>query len=129
MREVIRLLVLVLLVGVHAGSALGAESAGLAEPLYVVEFTTGPAWQADKPFHEQAHAVDHSANLRRLREQGILVLGARHGAKGMIVLRTSSEEAAHSEIDQDPAVSAGVFSYTIEEFKPFFGGCVETPNP
>lgn len=125
---IIRLLVLVLLFGVHAGRTSAAENAGLAEPLYIVEFTTGPAWVADKPFHEQAHAADHSANLRRLRERGILVLGGRHGAKGMIILKTSSEAAAHSEIEQDPAVSAGIFSYTIEEFNPFFGGCVGTPS-
>lgn len=127
LRKVIRLVVIVLLFGLHAGST-SADSAGLAEPLYIVEFATGPAWVAEKPFHEQAHAAAHSANLRRLRDRGVLVLGARHGAKGMIVIRMSSRAAAQSEIDQDPAVGAGVFSYTIEEFKPFYSGCVETPT-
>ena len=46
-------------------------------PLFIVELTTGPGWLADKPFQQQPHATDHSANLRRLRETGMLLLGAR----------------------------------------------------
>jgi hypothetical protein len=57
------------------------------------------------------------------------VLGGRHGATGMVILRSSSLAAARAEIERDPSVGAGVFVYTIEEFKPFYGGCIETAAP
>lgn len=127
MRQCFHLLAPALLVfALAGGSALAAEDPPPADSLYIIEFTTGPGWVMGKPFAEQPYAADHSANLHRLREQGILVLGARHGTKGMVVLRIASEEAARAEIERDPAVKAGVFSYTIEEFKPFYGGCIDT---
>lgn len=92
--------------------------------LYVVHFLTGPAWLADKPFQEQAHAAEHSQNLRRLRESGALLIGARYADKGMIVLRADSDAQARAEIEADPAIGAGVFRYEIAEFRPFYGGCV-----
>ena len=108
-------------------SAAPADEQSVTQPdrLFLVEFTTGTAWVPDKPFGEQLHAAEHSANLRRLREAGILVLGARHGAKGMVVVRSSSESAARSEIERDLAVAAGVFAYTVEELRPFYDGCID----
>lgn len=104
-----------------------AEPPGPPKALFLVEYTTGPAWISDKPFPEQAHAADHSANLRRLRGEGTLVLGARHGDKGMVILRSGSEAAARAQVERDAAVASGVFVYTIEELRPFYGGCIEPP--
>jgi uncharacterized protein YciI len=109
------------------GPARGEET-GPSESLFLVELTTGPAWRAGEPFQVQPHAAAHSANLRRLREDGTLVLGARHGSKGMVILRSGSEAAARTEIEKDPAIAAGVFVYTIEALEPFYGGCVEPPQ-
>jgi uncharacterized protein YciI len=127
MQQRLRLLGPVLLMfALQDGRVAASEEPTPVQSLYIVEFSTGPGWVMDKPFPEQPFAGDHSANLRRLREHGILILGARHGAKGMVVLRSTSEVAARTEIEKDPSVTAGVFSYTIEEFKPFYGGCIET---
>lgn len=104
-----------------------AEPPGPPQALFLVEYTTGPAWLSQKPFPEQAHSADHSANLRRLHGEGTLVLGARHGDKGLVILRSGSEAAARAEVERDAAVVAGVFVYTIEELRPFYGGCVEPP--
>jgi uncharacterized protein YciI len=104
-----------------------AEPPGPPQAHFLVEYTTGPAWISDKPFPEQAHAADHSANLRRLRGEGTLVLGARHGDKGMVILRSGSEAAARAEVESDAAVASGVFVYTIEELRTFYGGCIEPP--
>jgi uncharacterized protein YciI len=120
--------IVVCTITLQASSGAAVESPEGVESLYVVEFTTGPAWMAGKPFPEQAHASGHSANLRRLRREGTLVLGARHGAKGMVTLRSASEAAARAEIDMDPTATAGVFVYTLEELRPFYGCCVETPS-
>ena len=93
-------------------------------PLFIVHFTTGPAWVEGKPFGEQLHARDHSANLQRLRGRGSILIGARYGETGMVILRAESEGQARAEIDQDPAVRSGIFKYTLSELRPFYNGCV-----
>jgi len=91
---------------------------------FAVEFRTGPAWRADKPAQEQAQFREHSANLRRLREAGLLVLGARIAERGFIVLAAADEAAARAEIEGDPAVQAGVFQFTLSPMAVFYGGTV-----
>ena len=107
------------------GSAPVGEVQG---KLFAVEFKTGPRWVASKQFHEQEHFREHSANLRKLREQGNLVLGARYGDKGLIVLAAESESAARAMIEQDPSVQNGIFSYELHPFSVFYGGNVQ-PQP
>ena len=93
-------------------------------PLFIVHFTTGPAWVEGKPFGEQLHAREHSANLQRLRGDQSILIGARYGETGMVILRAESEERARAEIDQDPAVRSGIFKYTLSELRPFYNGCL-----
>jgi hypothetical protein len=93
-------------------------------PLFIIHFTTGPAWVDGKPFGEQLHAREHSANLQRLRARGSILIGARYGEIGMVILRAESEDRARAEIDQDPAVRSGIFKYTLSELRPFYTGCV-----
>lgn len=102
-------------------------SAPPANKLFAVEFRVGPNWVADKPPGEQAHFRDHSANLRRLREEGILVLGARYSDKGLVVLSAPSESAARALIDEDPAVKYGIFIYELHPFLVFYGGTLSPP--
>lgn len=97
-------------------------------PLYAVEFKVGPRWVAGKPPPEQDQFREHSANLRKLREQGSLVIGARYGDKGFILLAAESEAAARALIDADPAVQHGTFVYELNEFSVFYGGAVQ-PRP
>jgi hypothetical protein len=93
-------------------------------PLFIVHFTTGPAWVEGKPFGEQLHAREHSANLQRLRGRGSILIGARYGETGMVILRAESEDRARAEIDLDLAVRSGIFKYTLSELRPFYNGCV-----
>jgi len=116
---------LLLLAGFAAGFAtLAAQTppAISAPRLFAVTFTTGPAWDAAKPPAEQAHFREHSANLARLRREGLLLLGARYADKGFIVLRAESEEAVRAQLAQDPSVAAGVFNAQIDAFNPFYHG-------
>lgn len=92
--------------------------------LFIVHFTTGPAWRADVPFQQQHHAGAHSENLKRLREEGALLLGARYADKGVIILRAATEQEARARIERDPAVEAGVFVYDLAPFHPFYDGYV-----
>jgi uncharacterized protein YciI len=93
--------------------------------LYAVEFKTGPAWDDNKKPHEQAYFREHSANLKRLRDQGHLILGARYSDKGLVVLQASSEQDAHAMVQQDPSVRNKVFVYELDEFNVFYSGFVQ----
>ncbi len=95
------------------------------EQLFIIHYTTGTAWLPDAPFSDQPHAREHSENLRRLREAGRLILGARYDDKGIILLRAPSEAEARAQIERDPAIGAGVFTYELSPFLPFYDGCVE----
>lgn len=112
-------------------SSAGAQSPMPASPpevtgiLYAVEIKTGPAWDSAKPAHEQAHFREHSANLKRLRDQGSLVLGARYSDKGFVLLQAATEQEAHAMMQRDPSVQARVFAYELHEFKVFYAGTVQ----
>ena len=102
-----------------------AAAAAAAElPLFAVEIKVGPKWDAQKPPQEQAYFREHSANLRRLRETGQLVLGARYGDKGLVVLAAASAAEAAALMDADPAMAAGTFVYELHPFNVFYAGTV-----
>lgn len=101
-----------------------AEPAAAERPLFAIEITTGPKWDPARPPQEQQHFGAHSANLRRLREAGALVMGARYGDKGLVVLAARDEAEARAMMDEDPSMKAGVFQYQIHAFNVFYGGTV-----
>jgi len=90
--------------------------------LYAVRLTTGPAWDAAKSPNDQAGMKEHSANIARLRREGTLVLGARFGELGLLVLRVPDEAAARAQLAPDPTVASGVFKVQIDAFSPFAHG-------
>ena len=99
----------------------------LLDALFIVTFSTGPAWTAGKPPGEQPAFREHGANLQRLRREGRIALGGRYANKGMIVARFPTEAAARQELGADPGVKAGTFTFDLAELRPFFEGCLETP--
>lgn len=108
--------------GQGQGQALASEPQGL---LYAVEIKTGPAWDSVKPAQEQPHFREHSANLKRLRDQGSLVLGARYADKGLVVLQAGSEQEAHAMMQADLSIQNRVFAYELHDFNVFYGGTVQ----
>lgn len=107
-----------------AQTAASAPPAAPTLNLYAVEIKTGPAWDAAKAPQEQPHFREHSLNLKRLRDAGQLLLGARYADKGLIVLQAASAEEAHAMMRQDPAIQGQVFSYELSDFRVFYGGAV-----
>ena len=95
------------------------------ERLFLVQFTVGEKWVKEKAPNEQAFFAEHSANLKRLRTEGKLLLGGRYSDKGVIIVKAASEEAVQREIQQDPSVSHGTFVAAVFPFAPFYDGCVE----
>jgi uncharacterized protein YciI len=111
-----------------APAAASAPAPAAAAPrLFAIEIRVGPEWDAAKPPGEQAFFREHSANLRRLRDAGNLVLGARYGEVGLVVLSATSLEDARAMMDADPAMQAGVFAYEAHAFNVFYSGTVDTP--
>lgn len=93
-------------------------------PLFAVEIKTGPNWDAAKPAQEQAFFREHSANLKRLRDAGALVMGARYSDKGLVVLAEEDIVAVKAMMDADASVSAGTFVYEAHPFNVFYAGTV-----
>lgn len=118
-----------LLAAAHAAWAQPQPSSVQAPLLFAVEIKTGPSWDAGKPPQDQAHFREHSANLKRLRDAGALVLGARYSDKGLIVLAASGEAEARAMMDEDPAMKAEVFKYELYPFNVFYGGTVNARPP
>ena len=97
-------------------------------PLFAVEIRVGAKWDPTKPPNEQTYFREHSANLKRLRDAGTLVMGARYADKGLVLLAAQTEAEARSMMDEDPAIKAEVFRYELHPFNVFYGGTV-TPKP
>jgi len=96
--------------------------------LFAVEFRTGANWNHELPAHEQAGFGEHSANLRRLRDRGNLVVGARYGDTGLVVISADSEAQARAWIEADASVQNGVFAYALHPLRVFYPGCLEAPT-
>lgn len=93
--------------------------------LFAIEFTTGPGWDPAKPPDQQAHFAAHAANLRRLRERGVIRIGARYADKGLVVVAAESMAAARRLLDDDPSIAAGTFVFDVHPFMVFYPGSVD----
>lgn len=106
-------------------SALFAQTpAAPATPpkLFAVRLTKGLAWDEAKTPNDQAGMREHSANIARMRREGVLVLGARFGELGLLVLRVPDEAAVQAQLAADPAIASGLFKVQVDVFSPFAHG-------
>jgi hypothetical protein len=104
-----------------------APAAAPPSPLYAALFRTGPKWDAAKPPGEQAFFREHSANLARLRAEGSIVMGARYGDVGLVVVPAATEAQARRLFESDPSVAQGTFTLDVQRFSVFYPGYVGTP--
>ncbi|HUG09565.1 MAG TPA: nuclear transport factor 2 family protein [Opitutaceae bacterium] len=122
-----------LLLFVTLSMALLQSSASAQQPspapdtLFAVRFTTGPKWDSAKAPNVQEFFAEHSANLSRLRREGVLVIGARYGEVGLVVLRLPDEDAVKAQLARDPSIEAGTFVAQIDRFMPFMHGSTQAP--
>jgi hypothetical protein len=108
-----------------AGVVVGVQAGAQAPKLFAVELTRGPAWDAAKPANEQPGFTEHSANIRRLTDTQALVIGARYGDKGLLVVTASDEAGARSHFSSDPMVAKNVFRADVHPFSTFKHGCTD----
>jgi uncharacterized protein YciI len=106
-------------------SLAAAQETKPADSLYIVTYTTGSLWDPSKQAHEQAYFKDHSANLGKLRKEGVITAGARYADKGIIFIKAKSMRAARDLIVTDPAVVNNVFAADIQKVSVFYEGCIE----
>jgi uncharacterized protein YciI len=92
------------------------------QPLFAVEIKVGPKWDQAKSPQEQAFFKEHSANLRRMREAGILVMGARYSDKGLVVVAAATAADVRAQMEQDPSIAAGTFVFEVHPFNVFYAG-------
>ena len=78
--------------------------------------------------HEQAYFREHSANLKRLRDGGVLFLGARYSDIGLVVVAAETEAGARALVEVDPSVQNQIFTYAIHPFHVFYSGCLRAPT-
>ncbi len=109
-----------------AGVAVGVRAGAQAPKLFAVELTRGPAWDTSKPAGEQPGFKEHSANIKRLTDSQALVIGARYGDKGLLVVTAADEAAARAQFATDPMVSNDLFRADVSAFSPFKHGCTDT---
>lgn len=98
------------------------------DSLFIVTYTTGSAWDNAKAPNEQPYFMDHSANLGKLRKEGLITAGARYGEKGIIFIKASSLQAAKEIIFADQAVANKLFTVEVQMLSVFYDGCIERPK-
>ncbi len=129
-RRCLAALALIAFAATSCALAQGASApSGAPEPLlFAVEIKVGPNWDQSKAPQEQAFFREHSANLRRMREAGVLVMGARYSDKGLVVVSAAAAAEVSAQMAQDPSMAAGTFAYEIHPFNVFYPGEIK-PRP
>jgi len=108
-----------------ADGSASTPASGAARPLFAVEIRTGPRWNAALPPGQQPLMREHSAHLRRLRDEGRIRLGARYGEVGLVVIEAATIDEARAWMEADPSMRGGTFRFEIFPFSVFYGGAVE----
>jgi ketosteroid isomerase-like protein len=111
-----------LLIALAFTAIASSQSTPPPPKLYAVRLTKGPAWDEAKSPNEQTGMREHSTNIARLRREGTLVLGARFGELGLLVLRVPDEAAVQTQLAPDPAITGGVLKVQTDVFMPFAHG-------
>ena len=117
------IVLIAVLAAVGAKAQVASAPPAPQEPaLFAVEIKTGPKWDSAKQAHEQVQFREHSANLKKMRESGALVMGARYSDKGLLVVSAPSAGEVEAMLDQDPSFAAGTFVYEVHPFSVFYPG-------
>lgn len=102
-----------------------AQQTSPVDSLYIVTYTTGPKWDHAKVPHEQLYFTEHSANLGKLRKEGVIKAGARYAEKGIIFIKAPSLVAAREIIFADQAVVNQLFVADVQKLIVFYDGCID----
>lgn len=89
---------------------------------FIALFDHGPTWKPARSVYQQGTPIiQHLAAMRKRYDEGSLLLGGPFAdAGGIAVLDVNDELAARELLDTDPAVAAGVLTYTVHELIAYF---------
>lgn len=106
-----------------------AERQGRASPvqepsptLYALLITTGPGWDTTRSASQQRFFGEHSRNLRRLRDAGIIVTGGRFGPYGLMVVQAPNADSARALLAPDSSIAAGTFNVGVSRWSTVYEG-------
>jgi uncharacterized protein YciI len=108
-----------------ATTVYGQAELKAVDSLYIVTYTTGPAWDNSKSPNDQPYFKEHSARLAQLRKEGVIKFGARYGNKGSIGIAAKNFQAAKAIVFGDPAVVNKLFDADLQKLNIFYEGCLE----
>lgn len=103
-----------------AQTAADAEAARPAQ-LFVFTYRPGPAWRAGLPMARQALGA-HAAYHKRLVADGRSFAAGPFltSEGGMAIVRAADLKEAQAMLAADPAIRSGVFTGSIEAWRPGF---------
>lgn len=109
---------------------LGADEYGMKNYVLVI-LKTGPNDAAVKGKEREDIFAGHLANIRRLGDEGKLVVAGPFGKnenafRGLFILNVAGIEEAQKIAATDPAVKAGVF---VLDFYPWYGSASLMATP
>jgi hypothetical protein len=108
--------------------AVNAQTSNPPDSLFIVTYSVGSLWDATRQPNEQVYFKEHSANLSKLRKEGVVKAGARFADKGMIVISAKSLTTAKEIILSDIAIVNKLFEAEIHKLNIFYEGCLERPK-
>jgi hypothetical protein len=108
--------------------SVNAQPPNPSDSLFIVTYTVGSSWDTSKQPNDQMYFKEHSANLSKLRKEGVIKAGARFADKGMIVISVKSFTTAEEIILSDVAVVNKLFEADIQRLNVFYEGCLERPK-
>ena len=86
--------------------------------------TPGRAWTDGRPIFDQDPVAlsAHLDTMRELFDRRALLMGGpeKDGRSGFALFNTGAAEEATQHMDDDPAVRAGIFQFTMHELIPYF---------
>lgn len=91
-----------------------------SDPLFLVELTTGPAWDEQLEAGQQSGFAEHSANMQQWRADGRIQLGARAGERGVLLMQAPDAATLSRWLDADPGVERGLFVYRLTAMSVFY---------
>lgn len=107
-----------------AGLLIAASPQQPAPRTVALVFTTGPSWDTSRPPNAQPHFGTHSANLRRLKEAGVIVAGGRFGGYGLILVRAPGVDSARAMLAPDSSVVVGTFNVEVSLWSTIYEGSI-----
>lgn len=104
----------------ETGPADALASVDAAQPMYLVVYRRGNAWEEAKPMGEQAGMREHFRYYLDLHRKGQLVAagGFTDDSGGAAVIRAADDAAAAAILALDPAVKGQVFRFELQRWKP-----------